>query len=130
MLLTKRQWVRSAYIAEDADGRIVGFAAAGPTRVASLGPAGELYAIYVLPQWQRLGLGRQLFHRAVESLVTPGVDAIVTWVFAANPSSSFFESLGGTMVASTSSRSGLPKVAYAYRQSRDRWPVGEADTRG
>ena len=119
LLLTKRRWVRSTYIAEDADGRVVGFAAAGPTRVASLGPAGELYAIYVLPQWQRLGLGRMLFYRAVQSLASAGVDAIVTWVFAANPSRSFFESLGGTPVASASSPSGLRKVAYAYRMIVD-----------
>ena len=36
LLLTRRRWVRSAFIAEDDDGRVVGFAAAGPARVASL----------------------------------------------------------------------------------------------
>ena len=114
LLLTSRRWVRSACIAATDNGHVVGFAAAGPVRVASLGPAGEIYAIYVLPPWQRRGLGRLLFHRAIESLVTARLDGIVTWVIAANPSRRFFESLGGTVAASTTSRAGLTKVAYVW----------------
>lgn len=114
LLLTKRRWVRSAYIAEDAQGRVVGFAAAGPARVSSLGQAGELYAIYVLPHRQRRGLGRLLFARTVESLAAQGVDAIVARVFAANPARGFFEALSGTWVASASSSGGSAKVAYVW----------------
>jgi GNAT superfamily N-acetyltransferase len=127
-----RRWVRSACIAATRNGDVVGFAAAGPIRVASLGPAGEIYAIYVLPSWQRLGLGRLLFHRAVESLSSASLDTVAAWVIAANPSRRFFESLGGTVVASATSRSGLTKVAYGWGELQDSWfpiPMREASTR-
>jgi hypothetical protein len=83
----------------------------------------RLSAIYVLPQWQRLGLGHRLFGGVVSPLGSAGVDTIVTWVLAANPSRAFFESLGGTAAASTTSRSGLAKVAYTWCDRRDSWPM-------
>jgi GNAT superfamily N-acetyltransferase len=132
LLLASRRRVRSACIAATGNGHVVGFAAAGPIRVASLGPAGEIYAIYVLPSWQRFGLGRLLFHRAVESLSSARLETVAAWVIAANPSRRFFESLGGTVVASATSRSGLTKVAYGWGEWQDSWfpiPMREASTR-
>ena len=37
---------------------VVGWAVGGPNRDTSFGYAGELYAIYLLPEYQRLGIGR------------------------------------------------------------------------
>ena len=131
LLLTTRRWARSVPVASSGSG-LVGFAAAGPARGTSLGNAGEIYAIYVLPRWQRLGLGRLLFHRVKESLASVGLDPIVTWVIAANPSRRFFDSLGGTVVASTTSPSRLTKVAYVWGEWPDPWlpiPVREISTR-
>ena len=131
LLLTNHRWVRSVAVAS-IDSGLVAFAAAGPARVVLPNNAGELYAIYVLPQWQRLGLGRRLFYRTMESLASAGFDAIVTWVIAANPSGRFFESLGGTVAAATTSRSGLTKVAYVWGEWPDSWfpiPMRKASTR-
>jgi GNAT superfamily N-acetyltransferase len=109
---SKRRWVRSAYVAEEDDHRVVGFAAAGPTRVPCLGQAGELYAIYLLPERQRQGVGRLLFARTVEALAGQSGGSFVARVFAANPARRFFEVVGGTQVPLLGC--GSPKIAYMW----------------
>jgi ribosomal protein S18 acetylase RimI-like enzyme len=114
LLLMRRRWVRTAHIVENRAGRVVGFSAAGLTRVPCLQPAAELYSLYVLPESQGQGLGRLLFNRAVASLAVQGFESIVTRVLVANPARGFFEALGGQWIGSTSSLSLTPKVAYRW----------------
>lgn len=56
-------WPGRLFVAESESGEVVGFAAFGPDRASGFpGYTAELWAIYVLPTWQRKGLGRALFH--------------------------------------------------------------------
>ena len=48
-----------AHVAEDEDAGVVGFSDCGPERGGAPG-WGEIMAIYILPEWQRQGLGRRL----------------------------------------------------------------------
>jgi GNAT superfamily N-acetyltransferase len=67
------------------DGRVDGYVLAGPARDHDLPDlAGEIYAIYVDPPAQRLGLGRLLLGAATAELMTGGFAPLVLWVLAAN----------------------------------------------
>jgi ribosomal protein S18 acetylase RimI-like enzyme len=65
---------------------IVGWVAGGRCRDADRpGPRrGEIYAIYVLPEWWGRGAGRLLMAHAVRTLAAAGLDDITLWVLEAN----------------------------------------------
>ena len=75
----RRPWVA------EANGRIVGFIAAGTARDETAGPlTGEVYAIYVLSDcWDR-GVGRNLLAHAEHDLLNHGYNQAVLWVLADN----------------------------------------------
>ena len=57
--------------------------------------AGELYAIYLLEQYQRHGIGRMLVGELCAWLLSQDLTSMYTWVLEKNPSRRFYESLGG-----------------------------------
>lgn len=67
-----------------ADGVIRGFATAGPCRDDDARSAGELYAIYVHPDWWGSGTGRALIGAARGRLESLGYQQAVLWVLAGN----------------------------------------------
>jgi GNAT superfamily N-acetyltransferase len=69
-------------VAENEDGRIVGFASFGPDRADET--EGELYAIYVTPDHWGGGVGRQLLTAAKEHLRESGYRRMRLWVLAGN----------------------------------------------
>lgn len=85
----------SVFVAEDPTGEIVGFAAGGPSRGKDSAYAGELYAIYVLQEHQRKGIGRSIMNRVVEELRAFGCGSMVVWVLKGNPAERFYRHLGG-----------------------------------
>lgn len=104
-------------VAEDNNGRIVGFATGGPERGGDPVYTGELYAIYLLQAAQRAGLGRRLVQAVVERLLARGHTAMLVWTLAANPSRGFYERLGGQPIRSTTITIGgadLEDVAYGW----------------
>jgi ribosomal protein S18 acetylase RimI-like enzyme len=82
-------------LAETAGGEIVGFAIAGPERLGNPHFRGEVYALYVRPEYQGRGIGRRLFFEAVRGLRRQGIDSLLLWVFPENPATAFYASLGG-----------------------------------
>ncbi len=89
------------HVAEAPQRRLVGFADGGKERVhreRGSGPGrGELYAIYILKEFQKQGTGRQLFEASVESLLKSGMNSMVVWVLEASPYRRFYESLHGVL---------------------------------
>ena len=82
--------------------QIVGFADVGPARSDGLSPQsvgiGEIYAIYVLEEHQRKGLGKALFSRCREVLVERGFETFIVWVLVDNHRARrFYEGEGGKM---------------------------------
>ena len=67
----------------------------GPGREDDPTYAGELYAIYLLKQYQRQGIGQRLVAELCSWLLTEGLNSMYTWVLEENPSRRFYESLGG-----------------------------------
>lgn len=94
-LLTRPRSMR-VWVAE-VGGTIVGFAQSGPSRDDDIaqGEVGEVYAIYLLPEQIRGGLGRQLLDEAVGFLREQGYAEATLWVLASNDRARrFYEGAG------------------------------------
>lgn len=61
----------------------------------STGLRGDLNKIYLLKNYQRLGLGKKLFERVVQRFIIMGVDDMVLFGVPQNPSCAFHEAMGG-----------------------------------
>jgi GNAT superfamily N-acetyltransferase len=69
---------------------ICGFATVGRCRDPDVNHAGELYAIYVHPDWWNRGVGRMLIHDARRRLAELGVSTAVLWVLVGNERAEHF----------------------------------------
>jgi GNAT superfamily N-acetyltransferase len=97
--------------------QIVGFASGGPNRHPELSYSGELYAIYVREGFQGQGLGKQLFHSIAWDLCRFGLSQMIVWVLANNPNRTFYERLGGRLLATkpiTLGSATVQQVAYGW----------------
>lgn len=109
------QWM---HVAEDGTGQGIGFACGGTERENDPDYKGELYAIYLLADYQKQGIGRALSSAVAQSLVDAGINSMLVWVLAGNPSRAFYESLGGQYTrekAFTIGGATLTEVAYGWR---------------
>lgn len=113
------------YLAAGTSGTVVGFASGGPNHGKEEGYDAELYAIYILEEHHRQGIGKALLSRLAENLCGGGFHALLTWVLADNtPSRRFYESMGGIPVGQkdiTIGGKSLVEVSYG-------WPDIEALT--
>jgi len=108
------------FVAED-DGRVVGFATIGPARDPE-NRYGELWGLYVDPDYWARGIGRALLVRA-ESELARTWDEAVLWTLEDNPRTRrFYEAAGWRLdgVTGVFDRLGVkaPIVHYAKRLSR------------
>jgi GNAT superfamily N-acetyltransferase len=87
--------VGAVLVAELPEDGVVGFASAGHNRHANLPFAGEVHTLYVMPDWQNQGIGRQLLAGCFEALRGHGYASAVVWVLADNPARFFYERMGG-----------------------------------
>ncbi len=102
-------------VVDDPHAGIVGFGSAGGARDASLGHGGEVYTLYLLPDWRNRGLGRALLGALFEALVARGYSSALVWVLADNPSRYFYETMGGRMTAEkVENLWGSPVRQFAY----------------
>jgi len=115
---------RGIFVADDPDMGVVGFGSCGPVRDPPEGldgrekRVGEVYTLYIEPDFQNQGLGRRLLHAMFRQLRAEGCDAAVLWMLAENPTRFFYEGLGGTLVgARTDTMAGrdVDEVAYVWR---------------
>ncbi|MFC4737119.1 GNAT family N-acetyltransferase [Bacillus daqingensis] len=84
------------YVAEDEFGTIIGFANASEQRLSEYSDyEAELYAMYILDEYQRMGIGKQLLEPIVDELVRKEMHSMTVLVLEENESREFYESLGG-----------------------------------
>lgn len=86
-------------VMQEKGGAVGGFVAVGPERGELEDYDGELYAIYLLQQYQGMGYGRRLFEEGVSALREEGFRSMVLWVLEDNLTRGFYEHLGGSVVA-------------------------------
>ena len=107
-------------IAENGRGEAVGFVSGGEERGGHAVYKGELYGLYVLDAWQGRGVGRQLVRALTTQLMRQGFDTMLLWVLEKNPSTAFYERLGGKVVARKTVDIGesLEELAYGWDDLR------------
>ncbi len=97
---------------------VIGWAIGGPNRDAGSTYAGELYAIYLLLDYQRRGLGRRLTMATAENLRDAGIGSMLVWVLAENWSARrFYEALGAEYAQERQiaiAGASLREVAYGW----------------
>lgn len=110
---------RGGTLVAEADGAVIGFAGFGPSRDEDAPDAtGEVYTIYLRPEWFGRGVGRELFARANERLRELGYTRATLWVLATNERSRrFYERAGwrfdGTESTHQSQCLNMPIARYA-----------------
>lgn len=107
------------FVAGHEDGDIVGFASGGRERSGDDAYDGELYAIYLLQDYERQGIGQALFRRMVQHLIGHGFRSMLIWVLADNPACRFYESMGGVPVRKSEVEIGgkrLRELGYGWTE--------------
>ena len=99
-------------------GVIAGYATYGRNRAVNLPYAGEIFELYLRPEYQGLGFGRRLFNAVRRDLTGHDVAGLVVWALADNENAcGFYRHLGGRTVDRTVERFGkanLPKIAFGW----------------
>ncbi|MRG86893.1 GNAT family N-acetyltransferase [Salinibacillus xinjiangensis] len=82
------------YVAENREHQVVGFVSGGPERSKKFPYEGEIYAIYILEEYQGQGIGKKLLTSFMHKAMEMDYESILVWVLTANPSSQFYEYFG------------------------------------
>jgi ribosomal protein S18 acetylase RimI-like enzyme len=102
----------------DFDKSVAGYASYGSNRIRSMPYAGEIFELYLAPEFQGLGFGKRLFEAAFEDLVEHGYNSLIIWALADNERAiKFYRKLGGKMIRQTQERFGgetRGRVAFAF----------------
>lgn len=118
-----RMWRRmlrsgeTVMVAEDPRHGVIGFGSYGPNRSKRGEFTGEVYTLYLLPDFQGLGIGQGLLQALFGALTSEGHESALIWVLATNPSRFFYEAMGGKPVAARDTSMGgemVREVAYGW----------------
>lgn len=100
------------------DDVIAGYANYGRNRARSLSFEGEIYELYLRPEFQGLGYGARLFSAVRNELALYGYRSLIVWALQDNDQAvAFYRSLGGRSVARASEKFGdrtLDKIAFGW----------------
>ncbi len=110
---------RATWVGASAEGKIVGFCEAGPNRDEPKDYLGEVYAIYLLDEAKRKGLGSALLRASTAWLEQRDLRGVVVWALRCNEGArQFYEALGGEQVCEkriTIAGVNYVEVAYGWR---------------
>ena len=102
----------------DFDDRIGGYASYGRNRVPALPFGGEVFELYLAPEFQGLGFGRRLFDWARKDLADHGYGSVLIWALADNDRAvTFYQKLGGRIVRRAEERFGQEtrgRIAFGF----------------
>jgi L-amino acid N-acyltransferase YncA len=103
--LRERQWREQfqatdgswfCFVVTNPKGELIGFAkGVMPNAMDSADVSGQLNKIYLLREYQRLGLGRRLAGHVARRFLSQGIHSMVLFGTPQNPSCAFHEALGG-----------------------------------
>jgi len=111
---------RDVRVAVDSTGDIRGFGSCGANR-GDRAFTGEVFTLYVDPDWQNQGIGRRLLIALFRRLVATGRSSAILWVLRDNPARFFYERLGAQRVSRRSLAVGgstIEATAYGWRDLR------------
>ncbi|WP_061936773.1 GNAT family N-acetyltransferase [Aureimonas sp. AU22] len=109
---------RATILVMEYGGEVVGYATVGRNRTRGLSVDGEVYELYLKPEFQGVGFGRRLFDACRTLLRARGLKGVAVWSLADNENAvRFYEAAGGADVATGSETFEgvtLHKVAYCF----------------
>ena len=111
---------RAQLLVIEQDGDIVGFANVGPCRDEEFVSAGEVRAVYLLPEYWDRGLGRELMIAGLDALTSAGFREAILWVLAGNERARRFYEAGGWVADGTVKQDegfGFPIREVRYRRA-------------
>ncbi|WP_179392727.1 GNAT family N-acetyltransferase [Sporosarcina sp. JAI121] len=113
----------NVYIAENKNGQVIGFSTGGIERTGKYEAyTGELYAIYILKEYQGKGIGRLLVKSVVDDIKNKNLNSMLIWAIEENPACRFYEALGGKKIDTEEIEIGgknLSEVAYGWDDIAD-----------
>ena len=81
-------------------GELAGYATIGRNRARDLKQQGEIYELYLRPEYQGVGLGSRLFAAARARLAAHGLKGLAVWALEENTNAlSFYAGAGGKDIA-------------------------------
>lgn len=99
-------------------GTVAGYATMGLNRARALPQEGEIYEIYLRPEYQGIGLGRRLFTEGRRLLKSLGCNGLVVWCLEdSEHADRFFRSNGGVDIAEGMESFGeksLKKIGFVW----------------
>jgi len=110
---------RSHNLVSTLNGTIVGFVSGGESRTPNTPYESEIYALYLLKEYQGRGFGKLLFNRSVTSLIASGFSSTMLWVLKDNPTVGFYQAMGGKLFDEQPDEIGgvkLTESAYGWDQ--------------
>jgi len=88
----------------------------GANRMPQLAYSGEIFELYLAPEYQGMGLGRRMFQAARGDLSAHGYHSFVVWALAGNERAVvFYEKLGGSVVRARPSDLAGKRGAHSVR---------------
>lgn len=87
----------NAYVAIDND-KIIGIMSYGKSRNNEYPESGEIYSIYILKEYQGLGIGKKLFMVGINELINKGYHTMILNVLNGNSTIKFYEKYCGKKV--------------------------------
>jgi len=97
---------------------VAGYASYGRNRMPSLNYSGEIFELYLAPEYQGGGLGRRMFEAAQRDLAAHGYPTFVVWALAGNERAvGFYRRLGGRILRRAPEQFGVEtreRVAFGF----------------
>src|ERR1700722_7926883 len=94
---------------------VIGMTSFGAAQDKAVGYDGEVYTLYVAPDYFGQGIGSSLLRAAFAALHASQFTSCVIWAHARNPARYFYEAMGGRLVAERMRpmmRSMVPESAF------------------
>ncbi len=110
---------------------VVGVGSCGLCRDWRFAGSGEVYTLYIAPDWQDQGHGRELLSAMLRAMRIAGFEAAILWVLEGNPSRFFYEAMGGKRIAVRDERiwnTVLPEIAYKWQPLPEPMLLGRSRT--
>lgn len=100
------------------DEEVRGYASYGRNRLAASPYGGEIFELYLAPEYQGLGFGRRIFDVARRDLAGNGLSGLLVWALADNERAcGFYTHLGGLQVREMQERFGSEtreRIAFGW----------------
>lgn len=106
-------------VAENAKHGIVGMTSFGPAQDRALALDGEVYTLYVHPDFFGHRVGTALMRAAFQGMRDARFSSCVIWAHARNPARFFYEAMGGRLIAERSRRmmgTAVPEAAFGWNR--------------